>query len=114
MHSPMTWQVQSYTPGRVILPGQDSHAMVSQVLIFVQIILFFPDYVDFNKIQIPQADEQQRLLANIILQGNLHRKPLPKFWFLPRKLKAAVVMTGDDHANGGTVGQVRPVPDIRK
>lgn len=62
-----------------------------------------PDYVDFNKIQIPQADEQQRLLSNIIALGNLHRKPLPKFWFLPRKLKAAIVMTGDDHANGGTI-----------
>ena len=64
-----------------------------------------PDYVDFNKIEIPQADEQQHFLANIILEGSLHRKPLPKFWFLPRKLKAAVVMTGDDHAHGGTVGR---------
>lgn len=64
-----------------------------------------PDYIDFSKIEIPQADEQQRLLTNIIIQSNLHRKPLPRFWFLPRKLKAAVVMTGDDHASGGTVGR---------
>ncbi|MGL6269453.1 MAG: DUF4082 domain-containing protein, partial [Chitinophagaceae bacterium] len=27
--------------------------------------LFFPDYIDFNKIAIPQADEQQHLLSNI-------------------------------------------------
>lgn len=67
--------------------------------------LFFPDYIDFNKVDIPQADEQQRLLSNIMLKGNLHRKPLPRFWFLPRKLKAAVVMTGDDHASGGTIGR---------
>jgi len=67
--------------------------------------LFFPDWVDFDKVQIPQADEQQRLLANIIIQGNLHRKPLPKFWILPRKLKAAIVMTGDDHGFGGTAGR---------
>ncbi len=40
--------------------------------------MFYPDWVDFNKIAIPQADEQQRLLANIILQSNLHRKPLPE------------------------------------
>ena len=59
--------------------------------------LFFPDWVDFNKIQIPQADEQQHLLTNIILLSNLHRKPLPHLWFLPNGLKAAVVMTGDDH-----------------
>jgi hypothetical protein len=59
--------------------------------------LFFPDYVDFNKIQIPQADELQHLLTNIILLDNLHRKPLPHLWLLPGGLKAAVVMTGDDH-----------------
>jgi hypothetical protein len=64
-----------------------------------------PDWIDFNKVAIPQADEQQRLLANIILQYNLTRKPLPRFWYLPRGLKAAVVMTGDDHANNGTVGR---------
>ncbi|HYK44140.1 MAG TPA: N,N-dimethylformamidase beta subunit family domain-containing protein, partial [Parafilimonas sp.] len=51
--------------------------------------LFFPDWIDFNKVAIPQADEQQHLFANIILQSNLHKKPLPRFWFLPRGLKAA-------------------------
>jgi len=64
-----------------------------------------PDWVDLNKVAIPQADEQQRLLTNIILQGNLHRKPLPRFWFLPRALKAAIVMTGDDHSYNGTEGR---------
>jgi hypothetical protein len=72
--------------------------------------LFFggsePDWVNLNKVAIPQADEQQRLLANIILQGNLHRKPLPRFWYLPGDHKAAIVMTGDDHAsNNGTAGR---------
>ena len=61
-----------------------------------------PDWVDLNKVAIPQADEQQRLLTNLIEQMNVDRKPLPRFWFLPRDEKAAVVMTGDDHANGGT------------
>ncbi len=56
-----------------------------------------PDWVDFNKIQIPQADEQQRLLANLILQMNAGKKPLPRFWYFPKGLKAVVVMTGDDH-----------------
>jgi hypothetical protein len=63
------------------------------------------DWVDFNKIAIPQADEQQRLLANIIIQSNLHRKPLPRLWYLPKGLKAAIVMTGDDHATNGTTGR---------
>jgi hypothetical protein len=59
--------------------------------------LFFNSWLDFNNVQIPQADEQQHLLTNIILQSNLHRKPLPHLWFLPSGFKAAVVMTGDDH-----------------
>ena len=63
------------------------------------------DWVDLTKVAIPQADEQQRLLANLILQMNASRRPLPRFWYLPRGLKAAVVMTGDDHGNGGTLGR---------
>ena len=59
--------------------------------------LFFPDYVDLNKVQIPQADEQQRLLANMITQFSLEKKPLPRFWYLPNGKKAAIVYTLDDH-----------------
>ena len=63
------------------------------------------DWIDLSKVAIPQADEQQRLLANLI--GNLiaDKKPLPRFWYLPRGLKAAVIMTGDDHGNNGTAGR---------
>ena len=63
------------------------------------------DWVDLTKVAIPQADEQQRLLANLINFMNVDRKPLPRFWYLPRGLKAAVVMTGDDHGNNGTAGR---------
>ena len=70
--------------------------------------LFYPDWIDFSKIAIPQADEQQHLLTNIILLSNLHRKPIPHLWILPNGYKAAVVMTGDDHniagLNPGTTG----------
>jgi hypothetical protein len=61
-----------------------------------------PDWIDPNKIAIPQADEQQRLLANLIIQMNFTRKPLPRFWYFPRSVKAIVIMTGDDHGRGGT------------
>ncbi|MDA0163367.1 hypothetical protein OM076_24040 [Solirubrobacter ginsenosidimutans] len=64
-----------------------------------------PDWVDLNKVQIPQADEQQRLLANLITQMSADRVPMPRFWYLPRGLKAAVIMTGDDHGVGGTVAR---------
>lgn len=64
-----------------------------------------PDWVDLNKVAIPQADEQQRLLVNLILEMNLDKKPLPRFWYFPRGKKAVVIMTGDDHGNGGTAGR---------
>ena len=64
-----------------------------------------PDWVDAKQMAIPQADEQQRLLSNIITRISSPKKPLPHFWYLPRGLKAAIVMTGDDHGHGGTVGR---------
>jgi len=69
-----------------------------------------PDWVDLSKVAIPQADEQQRLLANLILVMNSNRKPLPRLWYFPRGKKAVVVMTGDDHANGGTTGRFDQLP----
>jgi hypothetical protein len=62
-----------------------------------------PDWVNLDKVAIPQADEQQRLLANLITRMSADRQPLPRFWYLPRGEKAAVVLTGDDHGSGGTV-----------
>jgi hypothetical protein len=62
-------------------------------------------YLNLNKVAIPQADEQQRLLVNLIETVNRDKKPLPRFWYLPRMAKAVVVGTGDDHANGGTAGR---------
>ncbi len=64
-----------------------------------------PDWIDRDKAYIPQADEQQRLLANLIIQMNIDKNPLPRFWYFPRNLEAVVVMTGDDHGNGGTAGR---------
>lgn len=64
-----------------------------------------PDWIDLGKVAIPQADEQQRWLANLILTMNAARKPLPRFWYFPNGKKAVVVMTGDDHGNGGTAAR---------
>jgi hypothetical protein len=62
-------------------------------------------WVDLGKIAIPQADELQRLLANVITYVNRDRTPVPRFWYLPRGENAAVIMTGDDHNVGGTAGR---------
>ncbi|OKH53117.1 hypothetical protein NIES2101_12340 [Calothrix sp. HK-06] len=64
-----------------------------------------PDWIDLNKVAIPQADEQQRLLANMIITMNASKKALPRFWYFPNGKKAVVLMTGDDHGNNGTAGR---------
>ena len=64
-----------------------------------------PDWVDPARIRLPQADEQQRLLAQLILLMDQNRAPLPRLWYFPLGYKAVVVMTGDDHGNGGTAGR---------
>ena len=73
------------------------------------------NWVDFAKVAIPQADEQQRLLTNLIQVMNRDKKPLPRFWYFPKRgntgsgapavLKAVLVGTGDDHGNNGTAGR---------
>jgi concanavalin A-like lectin/glucanase superfamily protein/Big-like domain-containing protein len=65
-----------------------------------------PDWVDTSRIAIPQADEQQRLLVNLITLMDADKMPLPRFWYLPQGKKAVVLLSGDDHspsyAPGGT------------
>ena len=77
---------------------------VGSVDLFYGAAAFDPqvDWVNREKIAIPQADEQQRLLANLILHMNLEKRPLPRFWYFPRGKKAVVIMTGDDHEGSGT------------
>ena len=61
-----------------------------------------PDWINLDKVAIPQADEQQRLLVNLIYFMN-DRKPLPRFWYLPHGKKAAVIMAGDNHCSSPEV-----------
>jgi hypothetical protein len=63
-----------------------------------------PDWIDTSKIAIPQADEQQRLLVNMITLMERDKLPLPHFWYLPHGKKAAIVMSGDDHSPGSAPG----------
>jgi hypothetical protein len=52
-----------------------------------------------ERTRIPQADEEQRFLANLIL--TLHGLPLPRVWYLPAGHKAVMVNTGDAEGGGG-------------
>lgn len=65
-----------------------------------------PDWIDLDKVAIPQADEQQRLLANMITFMNMDNLPLPRFWYFPRDERAVIVMTGNDHGSGTIVGRL--------
>ncbi|MCZ8131098.1 MAG: DUF4082 domain-containing protein [Steroidobacteraceae bacterium] len=56
-----------------------------------------PDWIDLDRLWIPQADEQQRFFAKLVTELSLDRRPLPRFWYLPDRHRAAVVLTGDDH-----------------
>jgi hypothetical protein len=64
-----------------------------------------PDFVDLNKVAIPQADEQMRLLSNLIAYLTRDVAPLPKFWYFPKGAKAVLIMAADDH--GSSVGAKR-------
>ena len=73
--------------------------------------MFYSSWLNTSKIAIPQADEQQRLLVNLITQMERSKLPLPHFWYLPRGLKAAIAMSGDDHSPTMTPGGTASIFD---
>ena len=114
----MIWLARSSIHARATPPGPDKTgtSMLTRLSVPVRFapMIFIgehasfdpqPDWVDLNKVAIPQADEQQRLLVNLIEQMNVNKKPLPRFWYFPSGFKAVVIMTGDDHNSGGTSGR---------
>jgi hypothetical protein len=46
-----------------------------------------------ERMRIPQADETQRFLANLVQM--MVDSPLPRLWYLPNKLKVLIINTGD-------------------
>ncbi len=65
------------------------------------------EYTDLKRLKIPQADESQRFLANIVM--SLSAKPLPRVWYLPNTHKTLMVNTGDAESLSET--QIDPVLD---
>jgi hypothetical protein len=59
----------------------------------------FKDWVDMDRIIIPQADQQQRLLANLLSTLSQDRRPLPRLWYLPGAAESMLIATGDSHGN---------------
>ena len=72
----------------------------------VRTIDAFYQWIDLERIQIPQADEQQRLLSNLITYFGRQTMPVPKIWYFPTaEQKAMLVVTSDDHGSSNTVFQ---------
>lgn len=56
-----------------------------------------PDYLDLDQVAVPQADEQMRILSNLIERSTAATGPMPRFWYFPDDAKAVLVMAADDH-----------------
>jgi len=56
-------------------------------------------WVDRDRIPVPQADEQQRLFARLVLRGVNAAFPMPQLWYFPGTAKTMLISTGDAHAN---------------
>lgn len=59
----------------------------------------FFGWIDLNRMSIPQADEQTRLLSQLITQLVSDKLPLPRLWYFPNASPAMLIATGDSHAN---------------
>ncbi len=57
----------------------------------------FVDWINLDRIAIPQADEHQRLLSLVVEE--VSPIPLPRLWYLPANASAALIATGDAHGS---------------
>lgn len=63
----------------------------------VRAVDMFVDFVDLDRIHLPQADEQQRLLVNLL--NIVSNTPLPRLWYFPNNADSVLICTGDSHNN---------------
>jgi len=57
----------------------------------------FVGWVDLDRIAIPQADEQMRLLSRLISEMLSDVMPLPRLWYFPGTAGGMLIATGDSH-----------------
>lgn len=67
----------------------------------------FADWIDLDRIHIPQADEHQRLFADVLNELSSAGPPLPRLWYFPAGAPSVLVTTGDAH--GSTANYVADV-----
>lgn len=66
---------------------------------FIRASDMFVDWVDLDRLAIPQADEQQRLLGNLLAALSQGARPLPRLWYFPGTAEGMLIATGDSHQN---------------
>ena len=68
---------------------------------FIRASDMFVNWVDLDRLAIPQADEQQRLLVNLLSAMSVGQDtpPLPRLWYFPGATESVLVATGDAHQN---------------
>lgn len=66
---------------------------------FVRASDMFAGWVDLDRLVIPQADEQQRLLVNLLTLMTQDARPLPRLWYFPGAADGVLIVTGDSHQN---------------
>lgn len=65
----------------------------------IRIVDMYYNWINLNKMPLPQADIQQRLFGRILSQLNSAKKPLPRFWYFPNAKNTTVILTSDAHGN---------------
>jgi hypothetical protein len=69
---------------------------------FIRASDMFVGWIDLDRLAIPQADEQQRLLANLLMALSQEARPLPRLWYFPGAAEGMLVATGDAHQNSAS------------
>jgi len=59
----------------------------------------FYNAIDKDRVNIPYADVQMRLLTRVITELLNDVLPLPRLWYFPNANRTLMVVTGDSHAN---------------
>ncbi len=59
----------------------------------------YDKWVDLDRVSIPQADEQIRLLARIVHSLSTDGMAVPQTWYFPNAAKSVLLPTSDAHAN---------------
>jgi hypothetical protein len=86
----------------IALTRQGNLARANQDLdgfFYVRAADIFVNWIDFDRMAIPQADEQQRLLAKLLTRMSVDRLPLPRLWYFPGAANSMLVATSDAHQN---------------